>query len=58
MNIIKLFRTQKCKRIVAIVGEGHIEGMAKRLSSLNPTVVRLRALLSDKGNSISFSIEI
>ena len=58
MNIIKLFRTQKCQRIVAIVGEGHIEGMAKKLNSLNPSIVRLKDLLSDRGNSISFSIEI
>ena len=58
MNIIKLFRTQKCQRIVAIVGEGHIEGMAKKLNGLNPSIVRLKDLLSDRGNSISFSIEI
>ena len=58
MNIIKLFRTQKCQRIVAIVGEGHIEGMAKKLNGLNPSIVRLKDLLSDRGNNISFSIEI
>ena len=58
MNIVKLFRTQKCEKIVAIVGEGHIDGIAKKLNDLKPKIVRLSDLLSEKGNSISFSIEI
>ena len=58
MNIVKLFRTQRCEKIVAIVGEGHIEGIAKKLNNLKPKIIRLSDLLSDKGNSISFSIEI
>ncbi len=58
MNIVKLFRTQRCEKIVAIVGEGHIEGIAKKLNNLKPKIIRLSDLLSEKGNSISFSIEI
>ena len=58
MNIIKLFRTQRCQKMVAIVGEGHIDGIAKKLNDLKPKIVRLSDLLSEKGNSISFSIEI
>ncbi len=44
--------------MVAIVGEGHIDGIAKKLNDLKPKIVRLSDLLSEKGNSISFSIEI
>ena len=58
MNIVKLFRAQRCEKIVAIVGEGHIEGIAKKLNNLKPKIIRLSDLLSEKGNSISFSIEI
>ena len=57
-NIVKLFRTQKCNRMLAIVGEGHVIGMAEKLSRLNPKVVRLRDLLQNTDNSISFSIEV
>tara|TARA_B100001250_G_scaffold355182_1_gene329519 strand:- start:679 stop:1365 length:687 start_codon:yes stop_codon:yes gene_type:complete len=57
-NIVKLFRTQNCNRMLAIVGEGHVIGMAEKLSRLNPKVVRLRDLLQNTDNSISFSIEV
>jgi len=57
-NIVKLFRSQKCNRMVAIVGEGHIAGMAERLTSLNPKIIRLSDLLQNNDNSVSFSIEI
>lgn len=58
INLVKLFRKKKYDKIVAIVGEGHLDGMATRLASLNPRLVRLRDLLQSKGNSITFSIEI
>lgn len=50
-------------RIVAVVGDGHIEGMADRLDDLEPEVVRLKELLerepSPEGNrSAGFSVEI
>ena len=32
------------ERIVAVVGDGHIEGMRRRLADLNPEIVRLSAL--------------
>ena len=57
-NIVKLFRSQKCNRMVAIVGEGHVAGMAERLTSLNPKIIRLSDLLQTNDNSVSFSIEI
>jgi len=57
-NIVKLFRSQRCERMVAVVGEGHVSGMVEKLSSLNPEVVRLSDLLQNSENSISFSIEI
>jgi len=57
-NIVKLFRKNRDSRIVAIVGEGHIDGMASKLSSINPKIVRLRDLLSRKSNTVSFSIKI
>ena len=58
INLIKLFRTRIYNKIVAIVGEGHLEGINRRLSSLNPRVVKLSDLLQRKSNSVSFSIEI
>ena len=57
-NIVKLFRKKEIDKIVAVVGEGHVEGMAKKLKSLNPKIVKLSDLLNKKNNSISFSIEI
>lgn len=57
-NIVKMFRENHERRIVAIVGEGHVEGMAHKLSSLNPRIVRLSDLLSRKANTVSFSIQI
>ena len=57
-NIVKLFRKKEIDKIVAVVGEGHVEGMAKKLKSLNPKIVKLSDLLNKKDNSISFSIEI
>ena len=58
INLIKLFRRKKYDKIVAVVGEGHLEGIETRLSSLNPRIVRLRDLLQSQGNSVTFSIEI
>lgn len=57
-NIVKLFRKKEIDKIVAVVGEGHVEGMAKKLKTLNPKIVKLSDLLKKKDNSISFSIEI
>ena len=57
-NLIKLFRKNRDSRIVAIVGEGHVEGMSRKLSSINPRIVRLRDLLSRSDNTVSFSIKI
>ena len=57
-NIVKLFRKKEIDKIVAVVGEGHVEGMAKKLEILNPKIVKLSDLLKKKDNSISFSIEI
>ena len=57
-NIVKLFRSQNCDRMVAIVGEGHVEGMAEKLVSLNPKIIKLSDLLQSSENSVSFSIEI
>lgn len=50
------------ERIVAVVGDGHIEGMADRLEDLEPEVVRLSELLdrdpSEDGNaSARFTVE-
>ena len=57
-NLVKLFRKNNRSRIVAVVGEGHVDGMAHKLSSLNPKIVRLSDLLSRKENTVSFSIKI
>ncbi len=57
-NLVKLFRKNNRSRIVAVVGEGHVDGMAQKLSSLNPKIVRLSDLLSRKENTVSFSIKI
>jgi len=57
-NLVKLFRRKNYDKIVAIVGEGHLDGIATRLASLQPRIVRLRELLQSKGNSVTFSIEI
>ena len=58
MNIVKLFRGNNSKKVVAIVGEGHLSGMSKKLSNLNPKIVKLSDLLLKNDNSVSFSIEI
>ncbi|MDC0526599.1 TraB domain-containing protein [Euryarchaeota archaeon] len=57
-NIVKLFRKKDIKRIIAVVGEGHVQGMSEKLESLHPRIVKLSDLLNKKNNSISFSIEI
>ena len=44
VSLVKLFRTKKYDRIIAVVGEGHIEGISTRLSFLNPEIVRLKDL--------------
>ena len=58
INLVKLFRRKKYDKIVAIIGEGHLDGMATKLALLSPRIVRLRDLLQSKGNSVTFSIEI
>ena len=57
-NIVKLFRKDNRAKIAVIVGEGHIDGMSKKLSTLNPKIIRLKELLSRKSNTVSFSIKI
>ena len=57
-NIVKLFSKNNSEKIVAIVGEGHLSGMSKKLSNLNPKIVKLSDLLLKNDNSVSFSIEI
>jgi len=57
-NLVKLLRNNHESRIVAIVGEGHVDGMKTKLSSLNPKIIRLKDLLLRKKNTVSFSIKI
>ena len=57
-NIVKILRYNHDSRIVAIVGEGHVDGIKSKLSSLNPKVVRLKDLLSRNKNTVSFSIKV
>ena len=56
-NLVKILRNNHDSRIVAIVGEGHVDGMKSKLSSLNPKIVRLKDLLSIN-NTVSFSIKV
>lgn len=57
-KLVELLRQNNDYNIVAIVGEGHIQGMAKKLSHLNPKIITLSDLLKEKNNSVSFSINI
>ena len=57
-NIVKLFRKDNRAKIAVIVGEGHIDGIGRKLSSLNPKIIRLKDLLSRKSNTVSFSIKV
>ena len=57
-NLVKLFRHNPNGRIVAVVGEGHIDGMSLKLQSIKPKIVRLRDLLSRKNNTFSFKVKI
>ena len=57
-NLVKIFRNNHDSRIVAIVGEGHVDGMKSKLSPLNPKIVRLKDLLSINNNTVSFSIKV
>ena len=45
------------ENIVAIVGDGHIEGMKKILNDLNPEIVRLSALRKTTPGSVSIGYE-
>jgi pheromone shutdown protein TraB len=50
----------KYERVVAVVGEGHVDGMLQQLADLGPEVVRLRELRSatpDSNASVSFTID-
>ena len=49
--------SKKYENIVAIVGDGHIEGMKKILDDLNPEIIRLSALRKTTTESISFGYE-
>ena len=55
INLIKLFRRKKYDKIVAVVGEGHLDGIETRLSPLNPRIVRLRDLLHSHNGSFILS---
>ena len=57
-NLVKLFRHNPNGRIVAVVGEGHVDGMSLKLRSIKPKIVRLRDLLSRKNNAFSFKVKI
>lgn len=57
-NLVKILRGNHDSRIVAIVGEGHVEGMKSKLSPLDPKIVRLKDLLSRNNSTVSFSIKI
>ena len=57
-NLVKLFRHNPNGRIVAVVGEGHVDGMSLKLRSIKPKIVRLRDLLSRKNNTFSFKVKI
>ena len=57
-NLVKLFRHNPNDRIVAVVGEGHVDGMSLKLQSIKPKIVRLRDLLSRKNNTFSFKVKI
>jgi len=48
---------KKYENIVAIVGDGHIEGMKKLLDDLNPEIVRLSALRKTSTESVSIGYE-
>jgi len=49
----------KYERVVAVVGEGHVDGMLQQLADLGPEVVRLRELRSATPDSnVSFSFTI
>jgi pheromone shutdown protein TraB len=56
--LVKLFRHNPNGRIVAVVGEGHVDGMSLKLRSIKPKIVRLRDLLSRKNNTFSFKVKI
>ena len=58
LNIVRILRTNKCEKLLAVVGEGHVEGMATRLSKLKPQIVKLSDLLQYQRNSVSFTVEI
>ena len=57
-NLVKLFRHNPNGRIVAVVGEGHVDGRSLKLRSIKPKIVRLRDLLSRKNNTFSFKVKI
>ena len=57
-NLVKILRGTHDSRIVARVGEGHVEGMKSKLSLLNPKIVKLKDLLSRNNSTVSFSIKI
>jgi pheromone shutdown protein TraB len=46
--------------IVAVVGDGHIEGLMKLLEDKSPEIIRLKDLRAagDEGSSVSFSYDI
>ena len=61
LSIVKLFRKQakgKQLRIVAVVGEGHLDGLSKSLSTLNPKILHLKDLVKMcEGDSYTLTIQ-
>ena len=55
-NLVKMLRNNHDSRIVAIVGEGHVEGMKSKLSSLNPKIVSVTNINEVIANIISLGV--
>ena len=49
--------SKKYENIVAVVGDGHIEGMKKILDDLNPEIIRLSTLRKTSPGSVSVGYE-
>ena len=61
VSIIKLLRKQSKGnplRIAVVVGEGHLDGLSRSLSTLNPEVIHLKELVKMcKGDSYTLTIQ-
>lgn len=40
--------SSRYEKVVAVVGDGHVEGISQRLSDLSPKVIRLRVLMDEE----------